>query len=62
MQSTEIETIIRTEEGVRLSVDSFDDGVWLSLQARHGSAHVVLTRKEAEQMLAGLQAILGVAA
>ena len=62
MQSTEIETIIRTEEGVRLSVDSFDEGVWLGLQMRNGSAHVVLTRNEAEQVLAGLQAILGVPA
>jgi hypothetical protein len=55
----EINTIIHTEEQVRVSVDQYDEGgVWLSLQARGASMYAVLTRAEAEQMLAGLQAIL----
>lgn len=55
----EIKTIIHTEEQVRISVDQYDEGgVWLSLQVRGGSAYAVMTRAEAEQMLAGLQAIL----
>jgi len=55
----EIETIIHTQENVRISVDVWDDGgVWLSLQGRGASMHTTLTRAEAEQMLKGLQAIL----
>ena len=54
----EIKTIIHTAEQVRISVDQYDEGVWLSLQVRGGSAYAVMTRAEAEQMLAGLQAIL----
>ena len=56
---TEIETVIRTEEGIRVSVSEWDEsGVWLSLQARHGSSHVIFNRAEAEQLLAGLQTVL----
>jgi hypothetical protein len=56
---TEIETIIRTEDEVRLSVSEWDEtGVWLSLQASHGSFNVTLTKSEAQQLLAGLQAVL----
>jgi len=55
---TEIETIIRTEADVRVSVSDFDDCVWLAMQTRHGSAHVVLNREEARQIIQGLQAIL----
>jgi hypothetical protein len=59
IMSEEIETIIKTEDGVRLSVSEWDDGgAWLHLSMRSGSAHAVLTSKEAEQLLAGLQAIL----
>jgi hypothetical protein len=54
-----IETIIKTEDGVRVSIDSWDEGgAWIGLQMRGGSAYAVLTRSEAEQMLAGLQLIL----
>ena len=55
----EITTIIHTQDAVRISVDEYDEGgVWLSLQVRNGSAYAVMTRSEAEQLLAGLQAIL----
>jgi len=55
----DIETTIYTEENVRISVDEWDNGgVWLGLQGRGASMHCTLTRTEAEQMLAGLQAIL----
>ena len=55
----DIETTIYTEENVRISVDEWNEGgVWLSLQGRGSSMHCTLTRAEAEQMLAGLQAIL----
>ena len=57
--SKDIETTIYTEDNVRISVDEWDDGgVWLGLQARGSSMHATLTRKEAEQMLKNLQAVL----
>ena len=55
----EIETIIKTKDDVRVSIDSWDEGgAWIGLQMRGGSAYAVLTRSEAEQMLTGLQLIL----
>ena len=57
--SNEIETVISTEHGVRVNVSEWDEGsVWLHLQGRGSSMYCSLTRNEAEQMLAGLQAIL----
>ena len=55
----EIETSINTEHGVRVSVSEWDDGgAWMHLQGRNASMSTVLTREEAQQLLAGLQAIL----
>ena len=57
--TTETEIAIRTEDGVRVSVDGWDDGgVWLSLMSRHSSSYTPLTRAEAEQLLAGLKTLL----
>jgi len=56
--TTDIETIIHTEDGVRVSVSDYDKGVWLHLGLRHGTVYAVLTREEAKRMLEGLQAIL----
>ena len=54
----ENETIISTESGVKVSISEWDDGAWLHLQLRGGSAHTVLTKDEAKRLLEGLQAIL----
>jgi hypothetical protein len=56
--TNEIETSFNTEAEIRVSVDQYDDGVWLSLQARRASMSVPLTRAEAEQLLANLQTVL----
>lgn len=57
--SNEITTTIYTEDQVRISVDEWDEGgVWLSLQGRGASMYATMTRKEAEQILAGLQTLL----
>ncbi len=57
--TTKTEIVIRTENGVRVSVDEWDEGgVWLSLINRHSSTYTPLTRAEAEQLLAGLQTLL----
>ena len=55
----EVELSIKTEHGVRVSVSEWDDGgAWMHLQGRNASMSTVLTREEAQQLLAGLQAIL----
>ena len=56
--TTEIETSFNTEAEVRIGVDQYDDGVWLSLQARRSMMSVPMTRAEAEQLLANLQTVL----
>ena len=57
--SEEIETTIYTQDDVRVHVSEWDDGgAWLRLSGRHASMSTALTRAEAEQLLAGLQAIL----
>ena len=55
----DIQTTITTAERNRVSVSEWDDGgVWLHMQLRGSTAYTPLNRKEAEQLLAGLQAIL----
>jgi hypothetical protein len=54
----EIQTVIFTEENVRISVDEYNEGVWLSLQGHGASMYTTLTIEEAKQMLAGLQKVL----
>lgn len=59
----ENETCIKTEDGVRVSLHSWDDGgAWLHLALQGSTAYVALTRDEAKQLLEGLQAILQVTA
>ena len=55
----ENETIIKTKDGVRVSLSDWNEGgAWLSIQHTHGSNFFVFTKAEAEQLLAGLQAVL----
>lgn len=56
--TTEIETSFNTEAEVRVSLDQYDESVWLSLQGLRSSMYVPLTRAEAEQLLANLQLVL----
>jgi len=59
MNKADIETIIKTEDGVRVSVSDWDSGgAWLHLQGRGATMSAVLTRDEAQQLVNGLQAIL----
>jgi len=59
----EIETCIKTEDGVKVSLHSWDDGgAWLHLALQGSTAYTALTRDEAQQLLEGLQAILQVPA
>lgn len=55
----ELETVIHTDDGVRVSASKWDDGgVWLSLSMKHGHVSTIFTRSEAQQLLDGLQEIL----
>jgi len=55
----EIETVINTEHGVRVNVSEWDeDSAWLYLAGTNGSMSTVLTRAEAQALVAGLQEIL----
>ena len=57
--TTEIQTVIYTQEGVRIALDQWDvDGLWLSLQGHGASMFTTLNRAEAEELLANLQAVL----
>lgn len=61
--NNEIETTIKTEDGVKISVCKWDDdGAWLHLSMKSGTAYAALTKDEAQRLLEGLQAILQVAA
>ena len=55
-----MEFVIKTEEGVRIAVDSWDDGgAWLGLQQKGSASYASLTRAEAQAMFDALAAILG---
>jgi hypothetical protein len=56
--ANEIETSFNTKAQVRISVDQYDSGVWLCLQGRRAMMSAVMTRVEAEQLLANLQLVL----
>jgi hypothetical protein len=56
---TQVETTIKTKDNVRVSLSDWDEGgAWLSIQHTHGSNFFVFTKAEAEQLMAGLQAVL----
>ena len=57
--TNEIEVTIYTEDQSRVSLSEWDDGgAWLKIGVKSGGAYTTLTRDEAQQLLAGLQAIL----
>ena len=59
IMNEEIETVIKAEDGVRVSVSEWSEGgAWLYLQGRGATMSAVLTRDESQQLVDGLQAIL----
>ena len=54
----DIETIIYTEDDVRISASSYDQGAWLSIQRSGASMYASLTRKETIELIEGLKTIL----
>jgi len=55
---TEIETVIKTQDEVRVSVSDFGDDVWICLMGHSATFSATLTKGEAEQLIVGLQAVL----
>jgi len=58
--TTEIETTFHTQDNVRIHISEWDgDGsAWIRISTTHSSMSSSLTRVEAEQFIAGLQAVL----
>jgi hypothetical protein len=55
----EIETIINTEDEIRLSVSRWEENkVWISIQARQSTMYLTLTQAEAKKLSEGLLKIL----
>lgn len=59
MSIKDITVTVYTETDFRVHLDEWDNGgLWLSLRNDRASIHTPMTRKEACQMLEGLQSIL----
>jgi hypothetical protein len=54
----ETDITIYTQDDSRVNITEWDDGVWLKICVKRGDTYTILTRDEAQQLLAGLQAIL----
>ena len=59
MSDKDIMVTVYTETDFRIHIDEWENGgIWFSLRDDRSSIHTPLTRKEARQMLEGLQSIL----
>jgi len=54
----DIETIIYTEDDVRISVSNWNKCAWLHIQRNGSTMYANLTRDETIELVEGLQAIL----
>ena len=52
------ESILIKAQNSNILVDTHDDGVWLSLQVRGGSAYTSLTVEQARELIAALQNVV----
>jgi len=55
---TEIETVIKTQDEVRVSVSDFGDDVWICLMGHSATFSATLTKSEAKRLVAGLLAVI----
>ena len=60
MEDKEIDTWVTASEGERrVCVSAYEDeGVWLSITVKGGSAYCSLTIEEAQQVIAGMQRVI----
>ena len=54
LESFDYETRIECEQGSTLSVDKFDDCVWLNINVHGGHARAILTREQALALMDGI--------
>ena len=53
-----LEFSIKSRDGDRVFVDDHsEDGVWLSLSVRGGSAYTVMTKEQARELIAALEQV-----
>jgi hypothetical protein len=55
---TELEFSVSTIDGDRVFVEQFDDGVWLAIHHRRGTANTTLSKEQAREMIAALMLIV----
>ncbi len=55
---TELEFSVSTFDGDRVFVEPFDDGVWLAIHHRRGTANTTLSKSQAREMIAALMLIV----
>jgi hypothetical protein len=58
IEKDEVNFSVATVDGDRVFVDQFDDGVWLAIHHRRGTANTVLTKAQAREMIAALMLIV----
>jgi t-SNARE complex subunit (syntaxin) len=57
-EKTDLEFSVSNADGDRVFVEQFDDGVWLAIHHRRGTANTVLTKAQAREMIAALMLIV----
>jgi hypothetical protein len=57
-EKTDLEFSVSNAEGGRVFFEQFDDGVWLAIHHRRGTANTVLTKAQAREMIAALMLIV----
>ena len=57
-EKTDLEFSVSNVEGDRVFVEPFDDGVWLSIHHRRGTANTTLSKEQAREMIAALMLIV----
>jgi hypothetical protein len=59
MTTEELEFIVSADNGSRVFADKFDDkALWLSVRTRSGSMHVIMNKKQTQDLIKALETIV----
>jgi len=59
MTTQELEFAVEADNGSRVFADRFDDeALWLSVRTRSGSMHVIMNKKQTQDLIKALEAIV----
>ena len=59
MKTEELEFTVSADNGSRVFTDRFDDeALWLSVRTRSGSMHVIMTKKQTQDLIKALETIV----